>query len=61
MQRKLIRNGHQFKVNIPIELVRRLSLDKADSIAIHEVMTSKGPGVVILKDTEKVEVKDGYA
>jgi len=58
MKRKLVKNKHQYKLNIPIELVRKLGLD--NSVLIKEVITPNGPGFVVLKDKEEViEVKDG--
>lgn len=59
MKRKLVKNKHQYKLNIPIELVRKLEL--SNSVIIKEALTSEGPGIVILKDKRDVmEVKDGF-
>jgi len=64
MRRKIVKNKHQFKLSVPIELVRKLGLDDKDnnSIIIKEVITKHGPGFVVLKDNEEIlEVKDGIA
>jgi len=53
MKRKLIKNKHQYKLNVPIELVRKLGLDKESSVIVKEVNTPKGPGFVVLKDDEE--------
>ena len=54
MKRKITRNRHQYKVSIPIELVRSLGWNESTEIHFHEVNTKSGKGVVLLKD--KLEV-----
>ncbi|MFH1066064.1 MAG: hypothetical protein V1734_06160 [Nanoarchaeota archaeon] len=54
MKRKITRNRHQYKVSIPIELVRSLGWDESTEIHFHEVSTKAGKGVVLLKG--KLEV-----
>jgi len=58
MKRSIVCNNNQYKLTIPIELVRKFQLDKDNSVLIKEVNTSKGPGIVILKDDEVVEVEE---
>ncbi len=48
MKRKLIKNEHQVRLNIPIRLVRNLGF--VDSVILKEVITPEGPGIVVLKD-----------
>ena len=54
MRRKIIKNRHQYKVNLPIELLRRLQWDDSTNIVFQEVETSKGKGLIILRDKEEV-------
>ncbi|HII16169.1 MAG TPA: hypothetical protein HA362_07730 [Nanoarchaeota archaeon] len=54
MKRKITKNRHQYKVSIPIELIRRLGWDENTEIHFDEVQTKAGKGVVMLK--EKLEV-----
>ena len=58
MERRLIRNKHQFKLNLPTVLVRELGFDKCINISIQKVKTSEGEGIVLLKE-RKVVVKNG--
>ena len=56
MERRLIRNKHQFKLNLPTVLVRELGFDKCINISIQKVETSEGEGIILLKE-RKVVVK----
>jgi hypothetical protein len=61
MKRKIVKNRHQYKVNLPIELLRRLNWNENTSIKFHEVSTPLGKGMLIIKengkDVLKLEVK----
>ena len=57
-KRTLIKNKHQFKLNIPIELVRKLHLNKGSPLLLYDVKTSKGNGFVVVEDKEKVVITD---
>lgn len=50
MKRKITKNKHQYKVSIPIELIRSLGWDENTEIHFDEVQTADGKGVVMLKD-----------
>lgn len=56
MKRKITKNRHQYKVSIPIELIRRLGWDESTEIHFDEVQTKAGKGVVLLKDKLPLEV-----
>lgn len=56
MKRKITKNKHQYKVSIPIELIRRLGWDNKTEIHFEEVHTKAGKGVVLLKDKLPLEV-----
>lgn len=55
MKRKITKNRHQYKVSIPIELVRRLGWDENTEIHFHEVDTKAGKGIALLKDKLPLE------
>mgnify|MGYP001560555043 CR=1 FL=1 len=57
MKRKITKNRHQYKVSIPIELIRRLGWDENTELHFDEVQTKAGKGVVLLK--EKVALSLG--
>jgi len=50
MKRRLVKNRHQYKLNVPIELVRKLGLNKGNSVIVEEVKTPEGNGFIVLKD-----------
>ena len=54
MKRKITKNKHQYKVSLPIELIRKLNWDNSTEIRFHEVESSKGKGLLIVKNNEKV-------
>ncbi len=54
MKRKITRNKHQYKVNLPIRLLRKLSWDDSTGVNFIEVKTPHGDGILILKDKEEV-------
>jgi len=60
MKRKIIKNRHQFKVNLPIELVRKMQWDENTEIKFHHVDTKLGEGLLILPNDEiplKLKIK----
>ncbi len=50
MKRKITKNNHQYKVSLPIELLRKLKWDHSTEIKFHEVDTPLGKGMLIVKD-----------
>ena len=54
MKRKITKNNHQYKVSLPIELLRKLNWDHSTEIKFHEVETPLGKGIVILKNKNEV-------
>tara|TARA_Y100000310_G_C20503284_1_gene725105 strand:+ start:199 stop:372 length:174 start_codon:yes stop_codon:yes gene_type:complete len=54
MIRKLTRNNHQYKLSVPISLVRKLGLDDGSSVKFIEVKTKLGKGFVVVKDDGEV-------
>ena len=57
MKRKIIKNRHQYKVNLPIELLRRLNWNESTDIKFHEVETPLGKGMLIVRDNKKGVLK----
>jgi hypothetical protein len=60
MIRKITRNKHQYKLSLPIDVVRRLSLESSDTVRLQEVDTPMGKGILIIKDDKKpmrIEIK----
>ena len=57
MKRKIIKNRHQYKVNLPIELLRRLNWNESTDIKFHEVSTPLGKGMLIVRDNKKGTLK----
>ena len=54
MKRKITKNNHQYKLSIPIELIRKLNWDDSTEIRFHEADTPKGKGILIVKNKEEV-------
>tara|TARA_Y100000310_G_scaffold340768_1_gene437687 strand:+ start:1464 stop:1640 length:177 start_codon:yes stop_codon:yes gene_type:complete len=54
MRRKVIKNCDQFKLNIPIALVRKLNLEEHSTVRFIEANTKHGKGFVVVKDQEEV-------
>lgn len=54
MKRKITKNNHQYKVSLPVELLRRLNWDHSTDIRFKEVDTPIGKGLLIIKDDEEV-------
>jgi hypothetical protein len=59
MKRKITKNNHQYKVSLPIEIVRKLDWDHNTSIKFHEVETPFGRGMLITKDNVDTAIKLG--
>ena len=53
MKRKITKNNHQYKVSLPIELVRKLNFDENTPVKFHEVDTPLGKGMLIVKEKSK--------
>ena len=48
--RKITKNHKQYKVTLPIELLRKLSWDEDTRIRFQEVDTPSGKGLIIIKE-----------
>ena len=57
--KKLVKNRHQFKLNIPIHLVRKLNLETSQNVKHIEVKTPVGYGFVVMKDNQERKLKNG--
>jgi hypothetical protein len=57
MKRKITKNNHQYKVSLPIELIRKLNFDENTPVKFHEVETPLGKGMLIVKDEETKPIK----
>lgn len=54
MKRKITKNKHQYKVSLPIELLRKLNWDHSTQIKFQEVETPLGKGLLIIQDNEEI-------
>ena len=54
MIRKITKNNHQFKVSIPIEMLRKMNWDGSTEVLFQEVDTPKGKGLVMIANKEEV-------
>ena len=54
MKRKITKNNHQYKVSLPIELVRKMKWGNDTFIRFHEVDTPMGKGLLIVKNNDEV-------
>lgn len=54
MKRKITKNNHQYKISLPIEIVRKLNWDNSTEIKLQEVKTPLGKGILIVKDKKEV-------
>ena len=54
MKRKITKNNHQYKVSIPIELVRKMLWEGGTNIKFQEVDTPMGKGLLILEHNDEV-------
>lgn len=54
MKRKITKNNHQYKVSLPIELLRKLRWDDSTEIKFQEVDTPIGKGLLIIEHKDKV-------
>jgi|TARA_B100002003_G_C13855250_1_gene419004 hypothetical protein len=48
MERKIVKNGYQHRLNIPQEIIDSLKLDKNSKVTIREVDTPEGKGFVVI-------------
>jgi hypothetical protein len=56
MSRKITKNHKQYKVTVPIALLRKLNWSENTKIRFQEVKTPSGTGLVILPE-EQIEVE----
>ena len=54
MRRKITKNNHQYKVSLPVELLRKLNWDHSTAIKFKEVETPMGKGLIIIKEDDEV-------
>jgi len=54
MKRKITKNNHQYKVSLPIELVRRMKWGNSTEIRFHQVDTPMGKGLLIIENKDEV-------
>ena len=54
MKRKITKNNHQYKVSLPIELVRRMKWHGETEVRFHEVDTPMGKGLLIVENKDEV-------
>ncbi|MBS3127715.1 hypothetical protein J4410_01075 [Candidatus Woesearchaeota archaeon] len=61
MKRKITKNIHQYRLNLPIELMRDLSWDDQVEVDCQAVSTKMGKGILLLPSRKtnmlKVELK----
>ena len=53
MKRKITKNNHQYKVSLPIELLRKLNWNESTPVKFHEVETPLGKGMLLVKEKAK--------
>lgn len=60
MERKITRNKHQYKLSLPIEIVRNLQWDENITIKCVEVTTPLGKGILLVdkKSVLNLEIKN---
>jgi hypothetical protein len=54
MIRKITKNNHQYKVSLPIELIRKLTWDDSTQVRFHEVETPLGKGLLMVQNKDEV-------
>ena len=54
MKRKITKNNHQYKVSIPIELVRKMGWGGETGVRFQEVETPLGKGLLIVEHNDEV-------
>lgn len=54
MIRKITKNKHQYKVCLPVKMLRKMSWDDSTMIEFREVETPLGKGLLIIKNKEDV-------
>ncbi|MDP3990591.1 MAG: hypothetical protein Q8Q01_05300 [archaeon] len=60
MERKITKNKHQYKLSLPIDIVRNLDWDENTKVRCLEVATAMGKGILLVdkKSILKLEIKD---
>ena len=53
MKRKITKNNHQYKVSLPIELIRKMNWNNSTEIRFHEVDTPLGKGLLIVENNDR--------
>ena len=53
MKRKITKNNHQYKVSLPIEMLRKLNWDDSTPVRFREVDTPLGKGMLLIRDEDK--------
>ncbi len=56
MARKITKNHKQYKVTVPIALLRKLNWSENTRIRFHEIKTPSGTDIAMLPD-EEIEVE----
>lgn len=54
MKRKITKNKHQYKISLPIELIRKLRWENNNEIEVREVSTRLGKGLLIVSNKENI-------
>ena len=57
MKRKITKNNHQYKVSLPIEILRKLNWNQETPVKFHEVETPLGKGMLIVQDNPDTAIK----
>ena len=60
MERKITKNKHQYKLSLPIEIVRNLQWDENIKVKYVEVTTNLGKGILLVdkKNVLNLEIKN---
>jgi len=54
MRRKITKNRHQYKVSLPVKLLRKMGWDGETAVVFKEVETPEGKGLVMIKSKDEV-------
>ena len=54
MRRKITKNKHQYKISLPIQLLRKMGWDGDTSVVFKEVETPEGRGLVMIKSKDEI-------
>jgi len=60
MERKITKNKHQYKLSLPIEIMRNLQWDENIKVKYVEVTTNLGKGILLVdkKNVLNLEIKN---